>query len=335
MSSIVSVFDLVFVGTYGYVSALHKHTGKEIWRSSLKGTGYSLVTLQPDLHGRFLFCGSRGIIIALSPSNGVEIWRNELAGDGYQHISLMAIQSPLAGSSSSPSSPMIMHHALPPAYPSPPAVHHVAATAPPPPTHDQVDKFSLPPVSPTPAPPASAYPPRPPPSGGAPSSPTYHPDPSSLPVSAPVMMMAGAPPSATQLYPSPAGMMPAPVPAPQHHVMYASPVPVIDLSNILYLATAGNIEAIDMTSGKRIWTSSMGFRRVVTMLHEDGLILAGSAGAVVALDPLSGRVIWRNDLPGLNYQEMTLSTMRQGTNYNTNPIMQALAMQQQKQNGLQ
>ena len=70
--------DLLFVGTYGHVSAIDKRNGDELWRTSLPGTGYMIVSIVYE--DETLFVGSGGHVFALDPSRGDILWSNRLPG---------------------------------------------------------------------------------------------------------------------------------------------------------------------------------------------------------------------------------------------------------------
>jgi outer membrane protein assembly factor BamB len=90
------VFDLLFVGTHGYVAALHKCTGKESWRTNLPDTGWSVVTLLFEEGA--LFAASQGHVFALDAVTGEILWRNNLPSLGSGHLCLATVRSsPSAG----------------------------------------------------------------------------------------------------------------------------------------------------------------------------------------------------------------------------------------------
>jgi outer membrane protein assembly factor BamB len=78
--------DLIFLGTKGYVAAIHKFRGSEAWRTSLEGSGFSLVTLL--LEDGVLYAASHGYLYALNPASGEVFWRNDLKGLGHNLISM-------------------------------------------------------------------------------------------------------------------------------------------------------------------------------------------------------------------------------------------------------
>jgi len=93
--------DLLFVGTYGWVAALHKFTGAEAWRTNLPRTGWSVVTLLHE--DGVLYAATGGQVFALNPANGEIAWKNELKGLGNSHLCLATVrQSPHAGAAPLP-----------------------------------------------------------------------------------------------------------------------------------------------------------------------------------------------------------------------------------------
>ncbi len=89
--------QLLFAGTHGYVTALNKLTGKEAWRRSLPGTGFSIVTLL--FEEGVLYAASGGHVFALNPLNGEIAWENPLQGLGTSALCLATIRSSANASS--------------------------------------------------------------------------------------------------------------------------------------------------------------------------------------------------------------------------------------------
>jgi len=79
-------FDLLFVGTHGHVVAVHKFTGKDVWRKSLPGTGWSVVALL--IEDGVLYAASQGHVFALDPLTGEIFWENSMPGLGNGHACL-------------------------------------------------------------------------------------------------------------------------------------------------------------------------------------------------------------------------------------------------------
>jgi len=93
--------DLLFCGTHGWVVAVHKFTGSEVWRTSLPRTGWSIVTLL--FEEGVLFAATGGRVFALNPLTGEIAWKNELGGLGGGHLCLATIlQAPNAGAAPIP-----------------------------------------------------------------------------------------------------------------------------------------------------------------------------------------------------------------------------------------
>lgn len=93
--------DLLFVGTHGWVVALHKFTGAEAWRTNLPHTGWNVVTLLHE--DGVLFAATGGHVFALNPANGEIAWTNSLKGLGTSHLCLATVrQSPNAGAAPLP-----------------------------------------------------------------------------------------------------------------------------------------------------------------------------------------------------------------------------------------
>lgn len=79
--------DYLFVGTNGYVAAVHQVTGEELWRVSLP------VTLAPGpactlLDFDQLFVGTAGRIFSLDPATGRTLWHNDLEGLRYDIVAI-------------------------------------------------------------------------------------------------------------------------------------------------------------------------------------------------------------------------------------------------------
>ena len=93
--------DLLFVGTHGWIAALHKFTGAEAWRTSLPRARFGVVTL---LHEEgVLYAAAGGHVYALDPASGVIAWHNDLGGLGHGHLCLATLrQAPNSGAASVP-----------------------------------------------------------------------------------------------------------------------------------------------------------------------------------------------------------------------------------------
>lgn len=83
----------LYIGIKGHVACIRKEDGKELWRTSLKGRGFTNVVVEPD----GVFAYSRGVLYALDPDSGDVRWRNELPGLGFDACTIgSANQTPVA-----------------------------------------------------------------------------------------------------------------------------------------------------------------------------------------------------------------------------------------------
>ena len=81
--------NVIYLGIRGYVLALDRRTGSEIWRTPLKG--YDFVNLTLD--GPDLFATAYGEIFCLDPTTGHVKWNNRLRGMGYGLICIASANS--------------------------------------------------------------------------------------------------------------------------------------------------------------------------------------------------------------------------------------------------
>ena len=82
--------DYLFMGTHGYIVAMERESGREVWRTNLHRTGWNVVTLLLDDDG-ILFAGTAGRLFALNPATGEIFWRNDLPGLGHGHVCLATV----------------------------------------------------------------------------------------------------------------------------------------------------------------------------------------------------------------------------------------------------
>jgi outer membrane protein assembly factor BamB len=88
----LTIDDLIYLGVRGYVIALERHTGQEVWRTTLKG--YDFVNLVID--GNDLLATARGEIFCLDRATGQVKWNNPLRGMGYGIICIASPNSQVA-----------------------------------------------------------------------------------------------------------------------------------------------------------------------------------------------------------------------------------------------
>lgn len=74
----------LFIGIRGYVMAIDRATGEDVWSTSLKGSEFVNVVLD----GEQLFAASKGRLYRLDPATGGILWENELTGKGWGLVSI-------------------------------------------------------------------------------------------------------------------------------------------------------------------------------------------------------------------------------------------------------
>lgn len=81
--------DRIFIGAGGHVVALEASTGREVWRTKLKGSGF----VTAGLLGERLLAATGGRLYALDPVTGAILWENPLKGLGFGLVSIPGIGS--------------------------------------------------------------------------------------------------------------------------------------------------------------------------------------------------------------------------------------------------
>jgi outer membrane protein assembly factor BamB len=76
--------NAIYLGIRGYVLAVDRATGQELWRTRLKGSDFVNVVLD----GGALFATARGELYRVDPVTGSILWTNRLAGLGRGLITL-------------------------------------------------------------------------------------------------------------------------------------------------------------------------------------------------------------------------------------------------------
>ena len=71
--------ELVYVGIKGSAIALNRETGKIVWETHLKGSGFVHLVLD----GNNLYATAQGEIFCLDAATGEGRWNNELKGYGW------------------------------------------------------------------------------------------------------------------------------------------------------------------------------------------------------------------------------------------------------------
>jgi glucose dehydrogenase len=80
--------DCVYLGVKGHVVAIDSGTGKELWRTKLKGGDF--VTVGHD--GTRVYGATKGELYALDAHTGTVVWCNKLKGLGLGLISILTEQ---------------------------------------------------------------------------------------------------------------------------------------------------------------------------------------------------------------------------------------------------
>ncbi|MSR45749.1 MAG: hypothetical protein EXS13_01555 [Planctomycetes bacterium] len=106
----------------------------------------------------------------------------------------------------------------------------------------------------------------------------------------------------------------------------------VRIEELLFLGTHGYVAAIDQRTGVERWRTSLpdtGYS-IVTLLFEEGRLLAASGGHAFALDPESGAILWHNELRGLGNSALCLATTRVAGNAGADPVPQHVTVQQEQ-----
>ena len=69
----------------------------------------------------------------------------------------------------------------------------------------------------------------------------------------------------------------------------------------LLVGLAGQVVAIDATTGAERWRTKLTRSNFVQVARDENRIYAASAGQLFCLDPSTGAILWRNSLKGLGY----------------------------------
>ena len=75
----ITTDDLFVIGVKGSVLALDRKTGREVWRATLKGYGFTNLVRE---HG-LVFAATAGELFCLDLRTGAQLWHNPLKGMGF------------------------------------------------------------------------------------------------------------------------------------------------------------------------------------------------------------------------------------------------------------
>ncbi|TQV88981.1 PQQ-binding-like beta-propeller repeat protein [Aliikangiella coralliicola] len=71
--------EKIYLGMNGYVVCLKQKNGEEIWRTKLKSSQITNITLDDDK----IYASAGGHLFCVNAKNGKIIWENGLSGLGY------------------------------------------------------------------------------------------------------------------------------------------------------------------------------------------------------------------------------------------------------------
>jgi outer membrane protein assembly factor BamB len=84
--------DRLFIGIGGHVVAVDPSTGEEVWRTKLKTSAVTTVTVA----GGVLYGAAGGELFRLDPATGDILWRNRLKGLGMGVVAFVGASDVVA-----------------------------------------------------------------------------------------------------------------------------------------------------------------------------------------------------------------------------------------------
>jgi len=75
----ITLNNLLYIGVKGTALAVDRSTGREVWRTPLKGSDFVNVVLDREE----LFAATKGEVFRLDPRSGAVIWHNTMTGFGW------------------------------------------------------------------------------------------------------------------------------------------------------------------------------------------------------------------------------------------------------------
>ncbi len=69
-------------------------------------------------------------------------------------------------------------------------------------------------------------------------------------------------------------------------------------SDLIFIGIKGSVIALNRATGEQVWATHLKGSSFVTVVLEDGMVLASCNGEVFCLDPLNGNGRWHNRLAG-------------------------------------
>jgi outer membrane protein assembly factor BamB len=89
----MKISDLVLIGIRGSVVALNRATGRQVWATRLKGSGFVNVFVQDEA----VLASCSGEIFCLDPLTGNGMWHNPLKGFGTGLATIATEHNPGGG----------------------------------------------------------------------------------------------------------------------------------------------------------------------------------------------------------------------------------------------
>lgn len=68
----------LYIGLGGYLVAIDRATGAEIWRCRLRSSSFVTITVEPEA----IYAGANGELFCVDPATGTIRWHNRLKGLG-------------------------------------------------------------------------------------------------------------------------------------------------------------------------------------------------------------------------------------------------------------
>jgi outer membrane protein assembly factor BamB len=78
-------------------------------------------------------------------------------------------------------------------------------------------------------------------------------------------------------------------------------------SNFIVIGIAGNVLALDRTTGQEVWRTKLKGSDFVNVAFVGEDLLAAACGEMFCLDPATGQIRWKNPLKGLGFNLITIA----------------------------
>lgn len=97
---------------------------------------------------------------------------------------------------------------------------------------------------------------------------------------------------------------------------------IYQTSDMLFVGIRGVVLALHRRNGQVLWETSLKGWDFVTLVLDNGDLLATAKGEISCLDPATGRIRWTNPLRGYGYGIISIATQGQSS---SNPAAAAVA----------